>query len=135
MANGEGSRDPTKWIAVGVQVAVALASVIVWGMAARNAADLATHDLAKLEISMSEKIGQLRDVVAGGLADVRSQIAGLPDQRARLSELERREVELDARLTADAVRISAQEKQTIELRADLNQTMRTVNAPLPAARR
>jgi hypothetical protein len=135
MANGEGSRDPTKWIAVGVQVAVAMASVIVWGMAARNAADLATHDLSKLEISMSEKIGQLRDAVAGGLADVRSQIAGLPDQRARLTELERREIELDARLTADAVRISAQEKQTIELRADLNQTMRTVNAPLSAGRR
>jgi hypothetical protein len=91
--------------------------------------------LAELQSNVSGQIGELRQAVAVGLGDVRQQLGALPDQRARLDQAERRIADVDARYGNLETRISTIERQTVELRSDMNAITRASSVPLPGARR
>ena len=109
---------------------VLLVGLTAWAVTVHNQADMASHDLIKLDTSMTDKIAELRAVTTAGLTDVRNQIAVLPDQRARIDILERRAADLDTRLGSIGQMLATQQQSDLQSKADINQLLRTVNQPL-----
>ena len=109
---------------------VVLVSVTAWAVTVRNQTDTDATDLRRLDKSMTEKIADLREATMGGLAEVRAQIAVLPDQRARIDILERRAADLDSRVGSIGAIVAAQAQSDAQSRADINVLLRTLNQPL-----
>jgi hypothetical protein len=80
--------------------------------------------MASFQTSITSQISDLRGVVSSGLKDVRQQIANLPDQKARLEQVERRLDQSDARQITMEARLGIVERAAIELRSDLNNVTR-----------
>ena len=123
-----------------VLTAAAMATaLIVWLVTGQNKSVETQRNLDLLQQSMTAQIAELRAATTGGLADVRRQIESLPDERAQLADLQRRVGEMaqngSAGRAALDTRLSAVERTTIELRADLNNIMRASSVPLPEQRR
>jgi septal ring factor EnvC (AmiA/AmiB activator) len=95
----------------------------------------AARDLVALQQEVKSQITDLRGAVQQSSADVRQQIASLPDQRAKLEGAESRLKELAARIDTDSQRVSAIERSLIETRSDVNQVLRALQMPLPGAQR
>ena len=114
-------------------------ALIVWLVTGQNKSMETQRNLDQLQQSMTAQIAELRAATTGGLADVRRQIESLPDERAQLTDLQRRvgEMAQDGSATRAALdtRLSAVERSAIELRADLNNIMRASSVPLPDRRR
>jgi hypothetical protein len=118
--------------------AAMICGVIVWLVTGQNRSVETQHNLEALQATVTAQIAELRAATTGGLADVRKQIDSLPDQRAQLADLQRRVGEMSqdnatVRAALDA-RLSVVERNTIELRADLNGVLRASNTPLPTRR-
>lgn len=77
------------------------------------------------------QIADLRGATSSGLADIRQQIATLPDQRAALEQTLRRLTDVEQRYNTIDRHLGEVERMAIECRADLNTIMRQANAPLP----
>jgi hypothetical protein len=119
---------------VGVNVVlnalVILVSLTAWAVTIHNQTDTDAIDLRRLDKSMTDKIADLREATMGGLAEVRAQIAVLPDQRARIDILERRAADLDTRVGSIGAVVAAQAQSDAQSRADINVLLRTLNQPL-----
>ncbi|HEY2132876.1 MAG TPA: hypothetical protein VGH36_07870 [Acetobacteraceae bacterium] len=118
-----------------IQVAALLIALVYWFVVNANRGEDNQRRLAELQANVSAQITELRQAVAGGLGDVRLQIGSLPDQRARLDQAERRFTELDTRNSGFDTRITAVERQLIELRSDMTAITRASNVPLPGGHR
>lgn len=120
---------PLSWSDL-LHAAVLLVALAAWAVTAKSASDQASHDLMRLDASVSDKIADLRSAMTSGLNDVRQQISVLPDQRARIDEMARQIADIDGRLGAMNQTVIAQDKALAEHQADLNVLMRTINSPL-----
>ena len=118
-----------------VEVVALLCVLVYWFVTNAQRGTENERHLAELQASFSAQLGDLRQTLTGGLNDVRQQLNSLPDTRARLDQAERRAADLDARYTGVDSRITTLERQTIELRSDLNAVTRASNVPLPGVRR
>jgi septal ring factor EnvC (AmiA/AmiB activator) len=119
----------------GIQLVALLCALVYWFVVnAQRGADNERR-LAELQASFSQQIGEVRQTLSAGLNDMRQQLNSLPDTRARLDQAERRFADLDARHAGVDARITALERQAIELRSDLNAITRASNVPLPGGRR
>jgi hypothetical protein len=118
-----------------VQVIALLIALVYWFVVNASRGEDNQRRLAELQANVSAQISELRQAVAGGLGDVRQQIGSLPDQRARLDQVERRLAEVDARLGSFDTRVTAVEHLQIELRSDMNAITRASNVPLSGGRR
>lgn len=92
-------------------------------------------DLAQVQVAMSQQIGELRTAMQAGLADVKMDIRTIPDQQARLSQVEQRAKELSARNDAQDARLMEALGKANEAGARLDGFMRVLNQPLPGSRR
>jgi septal ring factor EnvC (AmiA/AmiB activator) len=119
----------------GVQVVALLCALVYWFVINAQRGAENERRLAEMQATFSQQLGDLRQSVTGGLNDMRQQLNSLPDTRARLDQAEHRFADSDAKNAAVDNRISALERQTIELRSDLNAVTRASNVPLPGARR
>ena len=118
-----------------VQVVALLIALVYWFVVNASRGEDNQRRLAELQANVSAQISELRQAVAGGLGDVRQQIGSLPDQRARLDQVERRLSDIDGRQAAFDTRSAAADRQLIELRTEVNSITRASNVPLPGARR
>lgn len=109
---------------------VMLVGLTAWAVTVHNQADQSSRELVRLEASMTDKISDLHNATMSGLADVRNQLATLPDQRARIDGLERRAADLDTRIGSLGSIIAAQEQSEAQSRADINAMLRTLNQPI-----
>lgn len=114
-----------------LQAAMVACAAILFIVTGRNTADQAVRDVASLKESMYAQNTEIKAALTSGLADVRQQISSLPDQRARLDQVERRLNDLDGRVSAQDQRTGALEKTVFETRADVNALTRAANMPLP----
>ncbi len=119
----------------GVQVAALLVALIYWFVVNANRGEENQRRLAELQSNVSAQITEVRQAVAVGLSDVRQQLSALPDQRARLDQVERRIADVDARYSNLDARLDTIDRQTVELRSDMNAISRASSVPLPGARR
>ena len=119
----------------GVQVVALLCALVYWFVINAQRGAENERRLAEMQATFSQQLGDLRQTVTGGLNDMRQQLNSLPDTRARLDQAEHRFADIDAKSAALDNRISTLERQTIELRSDLNAVTRASNVPLPGARR
>jgi hypothetical protein len=118
-----------------VQVISLLTALVYWFVVnAQRGADNERR-LAELQSNVSQQIGEVRQTIAGGLADVRQQLNSLPDTRARLDQAERRLADMDTRVAGFEARITGMERQAIELRSDMNAITRASNVPLTGGRK
>jgi chromosome segregation ATPase len=117
-----------------VQVVALLCALVYWFFVNANRGLDNERQLADLKTGMQSQLAETRQMVAAGLTDVHQQIVVLPDQRARLDQMERRVSEADARYAGADARLVSLERQLIELRADLNAITRASNVPLPGRR-
>ncbi|WP_428485930.1 hypothetical protein [Rhodopila sp.] len=117
-----------------VTVSAVLCSLVAWIVTGNNRSEQSTRDLATVQTTVSSQIADLRTVVSSGLQDVRQQISTLPDQRAKLEQVERRLADLDAKLNTEDQQMAALERSTIECRADINTLLRAANGPLVPGR-
>lgn len=113
---------------------IALIGLIAWAVTSANRGDQSQRDQIVLQAQVTEKLADLRSAVSTGLQELRTQIAGLPDQRASLVQTERRLTELEQRFQSGDVRFGVLERSAIESRADLNQLLRAAQMPLPKTR-
>ena len=100
---------------------------------ASGKADQTAKDLASLQTDMRTTISGVQREVREGISNIRSDIATLPDQRARLISVERRLSEGDARDVAQDARIGNIERQTIETAAQVNNLRAASAITLPGA--
>lgn len=115
-----------------VQVAVVVGGVMLWAVAHGSAADNAMAATATIRADMTSQIIELKQTITKGLEAVGLQIAGLPDQRAQLSEVIRREDNSDQRIVAIEKHISDLEVQLARERADLDSLVRSSNVSVPS---
>lgn len=113
-----------------VTASAVLCSLAAWLVTAHARDQQSVRDLATVQSAVSAQITDLRNVISSGLVDVHQQISTLPDQRARLDQVERRLSDLEAKLNNGDQHLGLLERATIETRADLNTLMRAANAPL-----
>jgi septal ring factor EnvC (AmiA/AmiB activator) len=119
----------------GVQIAALVCALVYWFVINAQRGAENERRLAELQSSFSQQLGDLRQTVSAGINDMRQQLNSLPDTRARLDQMERRFADFDARHAGLDARVSALERQAIELRSDLNAVTRASNVPLPGGRR
>ncbi len=113
-----------------VTAGAVLCSLVAWIVTGNNRSEQSTHDLATVQSAVSNQIADLRTVITAGLMDVRQQIITLPDQRAKLEQVERRLTDVEAKLNNQDQHIGLLERSTIETRADVNTLLRAANGPL-----
>jgi septal ring factor EnvC (AmiA/AmiB activator) len=113
-----------------VTASAVLCSLAAWLVTARARDEQSVRDLATVQGAVSAQISDLRSVISTGLVDVHQQISTLPDQRAKLDQVERRLSDMEAKLNNEDQHLGLLERATIETRADLNTLMRAANAPL-----
>jgi hypothetical protein len=113
-----------------VTASAVLCSLAAWLVTAHARDQQSVRDLATVQGAVSAQISDLRNVISTGLVDVHQQISTLPDQRAKLDQVERRLADIDAKLNNEDQHLGLLERATIETRADLNTLMRAANAPL-----
>jgi flagellar motility protein MotE (MotC chaperone) len=118
-----------------IQVIAFLIAVVYWFVTNANRGVENQQRLAELQASVSSQISEVRQVVAVGLTDVRQQLSSLPDQRARLDQVERRIADVDARYSTLQNKAEVLDRQMLELRSDLNSITRASSVPLPGGRR
>lgn len=117
-----------------IQICLLLTGLASWLISSNNRSDQAGKDLVVLQDRLTGQIKDVRDTVSEGLNNVRTQIAGLPDQRANLDQTLRRLGDVEQRYNIVDKRLGEAERATIESRADLNTLMRAANVPLPRGR-
>lgn len=103
-----------------MQVVVAVCIGLWFIFGSRTTADQSTIDLRAF-----------RTEVAAQFADVKSQIASLPDQRAAATQLEQRIREAAIRNEKQDDRISKTEQDIYQLKADVSNLIRGSALPLP----
>ncbi|WP_428485866.1 hypothetical protein [Rhodopila sp.] len=113
-----------------VTAGAVLCSLVAWVVTGNNRSEQSTRDLATVQTAVSNQIADLRTAITAGLLDVRQQISTLPDQRARLEQVERRLGDLETKLNNEDQRMAVLERSTIESRADINTLLRAANGPL-----
>ena len=113
-----------------VTAGAVLCSLVAWIVTGNNRSEQSAHDLATVQSAVSNQIADLRTVITAGLMDVRQQISTLPDQRAKLEQVERRLADLEAKGNNQDQQMAALERSTIESRADINTLLRAANGPL-----
>jgi len=118
-----------------VQVASLVIAVVYWFVMNASRGVDNQRRLAELQDNVSSQITEVRQAVAVGLSDVRQQLGALPDQRARLDQVERRIADVDARYATLDARLQALDRAAVELRSDLNAITRASSVPLPGGRR
>lgn len=116
-----------------LQALVVGGGVMVWALVASSKADQTAKDLSSFQTSVRETVSVLERQVSQGLRDIRSDISMLPDQRARLDQVERRLTEGDARDVAQDARIGLIERQAIETREQVNNLIRASSVTLPGS--
>lgn len=112
-----------------ITVVALVGSVVAFVVTSANHTDQASRDLGSVQQSVGGQISDLKSNLAAGLQDVRSQISTLPDQRAKLDNLERRVTDLETRFNVFNDRLSGLERSEIETRADVAPLLRTANLP------
>jgi flagellar motility protein MotE (MotC chaperone) len=118
-----------------LQVVALLVALVYWFVVNANRGEENQRRLSELQANVSAQIAEVRQAVAVGLTDVRQQLSALPDQRARLDQVERRIADVDARYATLQARVEGLDRQTVELRSDLNSITRASNVPLQGAHR
>ena len=116
-----------------LQALVVGCGVIIWALVASSKADQTAKDLANFQASIRETVGGIQAQLQQGLRDIRTDMAALPDQQARLTQVERRLTEGDARDVAQDARIGVIERQSIETRAQVDSLTRASAVTLPGA--
>lgn len=96
-------------------------------------ADHAQADIAALRADMGAKFAQMSDLIAAGQEDIRTQIRELPDQRARLVEIERRDERADRESTAIEQRLRALEQAEQHV-SDEIEALNHMGSSVPLAR-
>ena len=102
------------------QIAVILGlvgAVGIWAVTNGNTAGEAARSVAALRNEMNEQFHQ-----------VRLDIANLPDQRAELTQIEKRLDQSDSRADAQSKRVETLERAVIQERADLDNVLRAYGA-------
>ena len=107
-----------------------MCSLAAWLLTVYSRDEQSVRELASVQGAVSAQISDLRSVVASGLVDVHQQISTLPDQRAKLEQVERRLSDIESKLNNEDQHLGLLERSTIETRADVNTMMRATNAPL-----
>jgi hypothetical protein len=113
-----------------VTTSAVMCSLAAWLLTVYARDERSVHDLATVQNTVSAQITDLRTVISTGLVDVHQQISTLPDQRAKLEQVERRLTEIENKLNNGDQHLGLLERSTIEMRADVNILMRAANAPL-----
>ena len=133
--NGEAAAEPSGFRVtwdINIATVITLLGFLGTGMyfvaTARTGAEQAVRDSARLE----GEIAKTQGLISSGLSDLRAQIATLPDQRARLEELERRETEHDRwRAIVDA-RLGDQRELLSQLKTVVEAIQRASDVTLTA---
>jgi uncharacterized coiled-coil protein SlyX len=100
----------------------AIAAVIgatVWITTYATNSQGTAHDLTQFEANTSSQLADIRTGFTAGLTSIQQQVAILPDQRARLDQVERRISGLEERNTHSDEKLEQIELALTELRADL----------------
>jgi cell division protein FtsB len=116
--------SPELSITGALTVLTMFATIIIWAVSTSNHTEV-----------LAGQMVDLKAAIINGQQDIRQQISTLPDQRAKLDELERRVTDLETRFNVFGDRLNACERSDIEMRADLAPLLRALNGPLPVARR
>ena len=113
-----------------VTAGAVLCSLVAWIVTGNNRSEQSTRDLTTVQSAVSNQISDLRTAITAGLLDVRQQISTLPDQRAKLEQVERRIGDVEVKLNNLDQHLGLLERSTIETRADVNTLLRAANGPL-----
>lgn len=116
-----------------LQALVVGCGVIIWALVATSKADQTARDLETFQKNIRDTVQGIQQQVSQGLRDIRQDITTLPDQQARLNQVERRLTEGDARDVAQDGAIARIERQAIETRADVNNLRAASGVSLPGA--
>ena len=100
-------------IGVGVQTITLIGAVLFFVLQKTNLADQSAKDLMSFRAEVSAQF-----------AEVKLQIAGLPDQRAAAVQLDRRMQDAAQRNADQDIRVTRVEQETYHIRADLDTLMR-----------
>lgn len=116
-------------------LAAATVLVVVSGyiLTSNGKAEQTARDLTVFQARIDGTVAELRAEMRAGIASIRSDISLLPDQRARLTAVERRLSEGDARDIAQDQRLSIVEQRSIETRARLENVTAASSQSLPGA--
>lgn len=116
-------------------LAAATVLVVVAGyiLTSNDKAEQTARDLTVFQARIDGTVAELRAEMHAGIASIRSDISLLPDQRARLTAVERRLSEGDARDIAQDQRLSIVEQRSIETRARLENVTAASSQSLPGA--
>lgn len=116
-------------------LAAATVLVVVAGyiLTSSGKADQTARDLSAFQASINATVAEIRTEMRSGIANIRSDISLLPDYRARLTAVERRLAEGDARDTAQETNIARIDRLAIETRADVNNLRAASAQNLPNA--
>jgi septal ring factor EnvC (AmiA/AmiB activator) len=96
----------------------------------RSGEESLTRDTARLE----SEISKTQILITQGLQGIRSEIATLPDQRARMDAVERRLLEMDRRDSENAQAIGVLDHSVNQLNADVGVLTRDVDGITRASR-
>lgn len=107
--------------------------VVVYVVTNSNKSDQTAKDLDAFQTTVTGTIAEIRGEVRAGITNIRTDIASLPDQRARLLAVERRLSEGDARDVAQDARLSAVERSAIETAAQVTNLRAASSQNLPNA--
>jgi peptidoglycan hydrolase CwlO-like protein len=113
-----------------VTASAVMCSLAAWLLTVYSRDEQSVRELASVQGAVSAQISDLRNVIASGLVDVHQEISTLPDQRAKLEQVERRLSDIESKLNNEDQHLGLLERSTIETRADVNTMMRATNAPL-----
>ena len=111
-------------------IASMVCGAIVYIVNSNAHSDQTGHDLTTVQATVGAQITDLRTTLQSGLNDVKAEIKTLPDQRARLDQVERRMNDTDQwRNRADGS-LNDLDHREVNVESAVNGLMRAANAPL-----
>jgi predicted RNase H-like nuclease (RuvC/YqgF family) len=122
-----------------LQAGVVLCGLVAWAITSANRSESAASGLTTLQGNVDKNMAALQVNLTAQNADLRrdllelrQQIVSLPDQRARLDQLEHWRTDVEARFTNMDQHTGGLDRTTIETRAAVDNLLRAANVPLPA---
>jgi septal ring factor EnvC (AmiA/AmiB activator) len=114
-----------------LQAAVVVIGLVSWAIASAGRAEQAQRELAGLKTDVGVQLRDLRETLGKDLTEIHQELRGVSDQRIRMEAAEKGLAAQDGRNAAQDDRISALERQFIELRAELNSVTQASRVRLP----
>jgi septal ring factor EnvC (AmiA/AmiB activator) len=114
-----------------LQAAVVVIGLVSWAIASAGRAEQTQRDLSGLKADVGVQLRDLRESLNKDLDGIHQELRALSDQRIRMEAAEKGLAAQDGRNAAQDDRISALERQFIELRAELNSVTQASRVRLP----